>query len=113
MRGRLVEWVEKASFERLNKLFEISVNECNHQILLTDKNLLAMVRESKLFNLPVLLRLAPKVLVPDEYHMLKDLHLYEVHVRQMQNTLGPARTKGEEALGRDAKASFRHKSPDL
>lgn len=92
MRGRLVEWVEKASFERLNKLFEISVNECNHQILLTDKNLLAMVRESKLFNLPVLLRLAPKVLVPDEYHMLKDLHLYEVarttdakHIRAGKN----------------------------
>lgn len=26
-RGRLVEWVEKASFDRLNKLFMISSNE--------------------------------------------------------------------------------------
>ena len=32
--GRLVEWVEKASFVHLNKLFEITSNERNHQTLL-------------------------------------------------------------------------------
>ena len=30
MRGRLVEWVEKASFDRLNKLFEIIAIERHH-----------------------------------------------------------------------------------
>ena len=34
-RGRLVEWVEKASFVRLNKLFEITSNEKNHQTFLS------------------------------------------------------------------------------
>ena len=34
-RGRLVEWVEKASFIRLNKLFEITTNERNHHMLLS------------------------------------------------------------------------------
>ncbi|KAL6335413.1 hypothetical protein AAG906_029656 [Vitis piasezkii] len=34
-RGRLVEWVEKASFVHLNKLFEIASNEKNHQTLLS------------------------------------------------------------------------------
>ena len=33
-RGRLVEWVEKASFICLNKLFEITTNEMNHQTFL-------------------------------------------------------------------------------
>lgn len=35
-RGQLVEWVEKASFDRLNKLFVISASERYHQTLLTD-----------------------------------------------------------------------------
>ena len=43
MRGRLVEWVEKASFDRLNKLFVIFANEQHHQTLLTDQNLLVVV----------------------------------------------------------------------
>ncbi|RVW30493.1 hypothetical protein CK203_098832 [Vitis vinifera] len=34
-RCRLVEWVEKASFFCLNKLFEIISNEKNHQTLLS------------------------------------------------------------------------------
>ena len=45
-RGRIVEWVEKASFARLNKLFEISTAERHHETLLTTRNLLAVVRDS-------------------------------------------------------------------
>ena len=43
-----------------------------------DKNLLAMVREYKLSILPILPRLAPKVLVLGKHHVLKNLPLYEV-----------------------------------
>ena len=35
-RGRLVEWVEKASFDLLNKLFVISTNERHYQTLLAN-----------------------------------------------------------------------------
>ncbi|RVW62050.1 hypothetical protein CK203_064929 [Vitis vinifera] len=35
MRGWLVEWVEKTSFDGLNKLFVISTSERNHETLLT------------------------------------------------------------------------------
>lgn len=73
-----MEWVEKASFNGLNKLFEISTNERNHQILLTDRNFLVMVRELKSFILPILPSLTPKVLVSGGYHVLKDLPLYEI-----------------------------------
>ncbi|RVW27842.1 hypothetical protein CK203_106095 [Vitis vinifera] len=41
-RGRVVEWVEKTSFDRLNKLFEITAAERHHQTLLTARNLLAL-----------------------------------------------------------------------
>lgn len=78
MRGRLVDWVEKVSFDLFNKLFEIIANERNYQILLTYRNLLAIVQDPKLYVFPILPRPAPKVLVPGEYHVLKDLSFYEV-----------------------------------
>lgn len=73
-----MEWVEKAYFERLNKIFEISTAERNHQVLLRNRNLLAVVRESKTFLLPILPSLVPQSVVPDEHHVLKDLSCYEV-----------------------------------
>lgn len=42
-RGRLVEWVEKTSFVRLNKLFEIIASERNYHSLLFAWNLLVIV----------------------------------------------------------------------
>ncbi|RVW60311.1 hypothetical protein CK203_084067 [Vitis vinifera] len=44
-RGRVVGWVEKASFARLNKLFEITAAERHYETLLIARNLLAVVRE--------------------------------------------------------------------
>ena len=41
----MVEWVEKASFNRLNRLFEITSIERHYQTLLTARNLLAVIRE--------------------------------------------------------------------
>ena len=42
-RGRLVEWVKKASFDQLNRLFVIFASERHHQTLMTDQNLLVVV----------------------------------------------------------------------
>lgn len=44
-KGRLMEWVEKACFDRLNKLFVISTSKWHYQTLLTYENLLAVVQE--------------------------------------------------------------------
>ena len=38
-RGRLVNWVEKASFKKIQKLLEIFEQEQHHEILLTTRNL--------------------------------------------------------------------------
>ena len=72
-----MEWVEKTFFDWLNKLFVISSSERHHQTLLADRNLLAVVRESQSYVIPILSRLAPKVLVPGKHHILKDLLFYE------------------------------------
>lgn len=76
-RGRLVEWKKKASFDKLNKLFVIFASERDYQTLLIDQNLLVVVWESQSYVLSILPRLAPKVLVPDEHHVLKDLPFYK------------------------------------
>lgn len=68
-----MECVKKASFDQLNKLFEISATERNHQVLLMDKNLQAVVREFKSFILPIVPYLAPRFLVSGKHHVLKDL----------------------------------------
>lgn len=77
MRGRLVEWVEKASFDLLNKLFVISTSEQHHLTVLTYKNLLDVVQETQPYVIPILPRFVPRVLVLDEHHILKDLLFYE------------------------------------
>ena len=77
IRGHLVEWVEKASFDRLNKLFVISSLEWNHQTLLSAQNLLAVIREPQPYVLPIIPRWLLKIVVPGKHHVLKDLPLYE------------------------------------
>ena len=73
---RLVKWVEKASFAWLNKLFKIDVVERAHSALLSDKNLLALIKNPKSFIILVFTQLAPAYLVPDERFVLKDLYFY-------------------------------------
>ena len=45
-KGHIVDWVEKASFACLNKLFKIDAKERHYGTLLTARNLMAVVRES-------------------------------------------------------------------
>ena len=73
----MVEWVKKASFDRLNKLFEIIAIERHHQTFLSARNLLVVVREPQPYVLNILPRRLPKVVVPGEHFVLKDLPFYE------------------------------------
>ena len=65
--------MEKTSFAWLNKLFEIDVANQVYNVLLSNKNLLALIENPKLFIIPVFSRLAHSSLVLDEHFMLKDL----------------------------------------
>lgn len=71
-----VKWVDKISFDRMNKLFVIFANERNHEILLIDQNLLKLVRDSEAYVVPNFPRFAPKVMVPGEHYVVKDLPFY-------------------------------------
>ncbi|RVW21238.1 hypothetical protein CK203_114582 [Vitis vinifera] len=96
----LVEWVEKASFDQLNKLFVISTSERHYQTLLTDQNLLSVVQKPQPYIIPIFPRLAPKVLVPNEHHVLKDLPLYEearaINAKARQDQLNQREKKHQE-----------------
>ena len=73
----MVEWVEKASFARLNKLFEIAAAERHYETLLTARNLLAVIRESQVYIINILPRKLPKKVVSGEHYVLKDLPFYK------------------------------------
>lgn len=73
----MVEWVDKTSFDRLNKLFVISARERNHETLLIEENLLKLVWDPKLYSAPSSFpHSVPRVLVPDEHYVVKDLPFY-------------------------------------
>ena len=75
-RDRVVEWVEKTSFVRLNNLFEITTAERHHETLLTTRNLLAVVREPQAYVINILPKKLPKKVVLGEHYVLKDLPFY-------------------------------------
>ena len=99
-RDRLVEWVEKASFVRLNKLFEITANERNHHTLLSTWNLLVVVQEPQSYVINIIPRRLSKIVVPREHFILKDLPFYEeareVDVKVLQERLEQREEKRQE-----------------
>lgn len=74
----IVKWVEKASFARLNKLFKINVVEWAYNVLLSNKNLQALIENLKPFIIPMFSRLAHSSLVLDEHFMLNDPPFFEI-----------------------------------
>ncbi|RVW64233.1 hypothetical protein CK203_046318 [Vitis vinifera] len=76
-RGHIVDWVEKASFACLNKLFEIDAKERHYKTLLSARNLMAVVRESQEYIVNILPRKMPKEVVPGEHYTMKDLPIYQ------------------------------------
>lgn len=69
-RGRLVELVEKASFDRSNKLFEIVAGERSCQTLLSARNLRAVTQVSQPYVFNIIPRQLPKKVVSGEHFVL-------------------------------------------
>ena len=72
-KGRLVEWVEKASFEKIRRLLEVSEREHHYKVLLTLKNLADVRCNTTCYNLPVIPRLLPSEVVAGEHFVNADL----------------------------------------
>ena len=68
--------MEKASFDRLNKLFEIAAEERSCQTLLSTQNLRLVTQVSQSYVLNIIPRRLPKKVVTGEHFVLKDLPFY-------------------------------------
>ena len=72
-RGRLVNWVEKARFKKLQKLLKISEWEQHHEILLTARNLRELSRSSSPYIIPFIPCSIPTEIVEGEHYIIADL----------------------------------------
>ena len=115
-RGRVVEWVEKTSFVRLNKLFEITAAEMHHETLLTKRNLLVIVREPQAYVINILPRKLPKKVVSGEHFVLKDLLFYK-EVRKADAQACRARLDEREGMRQEGTLrrapGKKHSTPSL
>lgn len=59
-------------------MFELDTAEWAHKVLLSDKNLLALIENPKPFIIPVFSWLAPPSMVSNKHFVLKDFSFYEV-----------------------------------
>ena len=72
-RGRLVNWVEKSSFEKIRRLLEVSERERHCKVLLTPENISAVRHNPAPYNLPVIPRPLPPDVVEREHFVVADL----------------------------------------
>ena len=94
-RGKLVNWVEKASFEKIRKLLEISEPERHHLVLLTLKNLGDLSRNLAPYSVPVILRPLPTEIVEEEHYVNANL------LNLLPGSSSLAREPKIEAAGRE------------
>ena len=72
-RGRLVNWVEKSSFEKIRRLLEVFEQECHCKVLLTPENKYAVRHNPTPYNLLVIPRPLSRDVVEGEHFVVADL----------------------------------------
>ena len=72
-RGKLVNWVEKANFEKIQKLLEISEWERHHEVLITLQNLNDLSRNPVPYSSLVIPRPLPIEIVEGEHYVTANL----------------------------------------
>ena len=65
--------MERASFERIRRLLDISEQERHHEILLTKKNLHDLSRHPSPYSVPIIPRPLPSEIVEGEHFVTGDL----------------------------------------
>ena len=87
--------MEKASFEKIRKLLEISEQERHHEVLLTLKNLGDLSRNPAPYSFPVIPRPLPTEIVEGEHYITTDL------LNLLTGNSSPAKESKTEAVGRE------------
>ena len=106
-RGRLVNWVEKASFKKIQKLLEIFDQERHHEILLTARNLRELSRSPSPYIIPVIPRPLPTKIVNIEHYIIANL------LNLAPGSLSPVKTSETETVGRALVISTQPGQPSL
>ena len=101
-----MNWMEKASFKKIQKLLEISEREQYHKIFLNVRNLCELSLSPYPYILPVILRPLPTEIVESE-HVIADL------LNLAPGSLSPAKNLEIEAVGRDLVISTHPGQPSL
>ena len=73
LESKLVQWVEKASLEKIRRLLEVSEQERYYEVLLTLNNLADVRRSLAPYSLPIIPRLLPLEIVDGEHFVTSDL----------------------------------------
>ena len=68
-----MQWVEKASLEKICRLLEVSEQERHYEVLLTLKNLADVRRSPTPYRVPIIPRLLPSEIVGKEHFITIDL----------------------------------------
>ena len=68
-----MHWVERASFEKIRRLLEISEQERHHEVLLIVKNLHDLSRHPSPYSVPIILLPLPLEIVEGEHFVTVDL----------------------------------------
>ena len=71
--GRLVNWVEKSSFEKIRRLLEVSKRERHYKVMLTPENISFVRHNPAPYNLPVIPRPLSTDVVEGEHFVVADL----------------------------------------
>ena len=98
--------MEKASFDRLNRLFEIVAAERSCDMLLSAQNLRSVMKEPQPYVLNILPRRLPEEVVAGEHFVLQDLPFYaavqKIDARTRKARLTDQEVKRKEGLLRKA-----------
>ena len=106
-KGKLVNWVEKASFKKIQKLLKISELERHHEILFTMKNLHELSRSPSPYIIPIIPRPLPTKIVEGEHYVIADI-LYLA-----PGSSSPVKNFEIEAVGREPVISTQSGQPSL
>ena len=106
-RSRLVNWVEKASFKKIQKLLEIFERERHNEILLTARNLHELTRSPSPYIIPVIPLPLPTEIVEGEHYVIVDL------LNLALGSSSPAKTFETETVGRELVISTQPEQPSL
>ena len=98
----MVQWVEKASLEKIHRLLEISEHERHCEVLLTSKNLVDVRRSPAPYSLPIIPRSLPSEIVDGEHFVTSNL------LSLLAGSTPSTRDPEAEALNREqaSRASF-------